>query len=313
MGEYVVKTALHVQPFAKEALLNVVLLRSQVESYANLVYTLMLLQRHESGLQFTEAFVSQAAVGACLRSVCCRTPDTTPLPVTFKDPDVQNATRAAQNTVLPMMSSFHSDKGLVQTMNQSARSFLTVFQNNVFMRLEAWQLRALRAEFQCTGSPVSDSKSKPLVAFICRAAAREINLAHSLDAALYKNEEIRQFSLTDCAFYQEVVARHQKAFARGREQAGLLPQDMSPTSGICTPTLIKKNLHLYLGYALYLQRQIEVLEKSSELHNKRTKLPCQVIPQYTMKLRSVTFGKEQIAEFITALAKNPTLFVWPDF
>jgi len=63
MEEYVVKTSLHVQPFAKHALEALVLKRSKIESHANLVYTLMLLRRYESGLPFTKMFVSQSAVG----------------------------------------------------------------------------------------------------------------------------------------------------------------------------------------------------------------------------------------------------------
>ena len=210
MEEYVVKTSLHVQPFAKHALEALVLKRSKIESHANLVYTLMLLRRYESGLPFTKMFVSQSAVWACLRSVCSRKKGVQPSPVEFKDLEVQAAIRNAQDTVLPTITSFEDNTGLTQTMNQSARSFLTVFQNNVFMRLEAWQLRALRAEFRRPGSPMADS-SKQLISFLTRASAREINSAKELDASQYKDEEIQQFDLATCVFYQGVVSRHKTA------------------------------------------------------------------------------------------------------
>ena len=73
MGEYVVVTALKVRtPFIRQTVESIVQSRSRIESYGNAVFTLMLLQRFESNNKITAEFVSQSAIGACMRSVCIR-------------------------------------------------------------------------------------------------------------------------------------------------------------------------------------------------------------------------------------------------
>ena len=67
--------------------------RSRIESYGNTVFTLMLLQRFESKSEITASFVSQAAIGACMRSVCVRKRNERPSAVEFKYKDVQACMR----------------------------------------------------------------------------------------------------------------------------------------------------------------------------------------------------------------------------
>ena len=181
--EYVVCSALSVVPFAKPTIEAIIQRRSRIESHANLLLTLVLLRWYESGKPFTEEVVNQTTVNACARAVCSRVVGGTPKPVKFKKPeyqDVQSAVRAAQSILLPTMLTFENDTGLTELINQSSRSYVTVLTNNVFMRIEAWQIRTLRAELLRPGSPRADS-SRPMLSFLCKAAARAINMAKPLD------------------------------------------------------------------------------------------------------------------------------------
>ena len=70
--QYVVTSALRIVPFAKAAVENIIQLRSRVESLGNAVFTLAVLRRFEAGVEFTEQFMSQSCVSACMRSMCSR-------------------------------------------------------------------------------------------------------------------------------------------------------------------------------------------------------------------------------------------------
>ena len=74
--------------------------RSRIESYGNAVFTrcLMLLRRFESKSDITASFVSQAAIGACMRSVCVREHNERPSAVEFKCVDVQTCMRKGLTT-----------------------------------------------------------------------------------------------------------------------------------------------------------------------------------------------------------------------
>ena len=93
-SEYIVATAL--KPRKKiigQWIEELVQRRSRIESYGNTVFTLMLLQRFESKSEITASFVSQAAIGACMRSVCVRKRNERPSAVEFKYKDVQACMR----------------------------------------------------------------------------------------------------------------------------------------------------------------------------------------------------------------------------
>ena len=307
--EYVVCSALRVLPFVKSTIEAIIQKRSRIEANANMISTTMLLRWYESGKPFTEMSVKQSMINACARAVCSRD-GSRPEPVEFKDAEVQLALREAQEILIPTMTNFDNDAGLAQTINQSSLSYITVFTNNIFMRIESWQMRTLRAELLVKNSPHTNV-GKPLLNFICRDAARAINLAKRLDPTSYKSEDIKTYDIQSDAFVQGIILRHQQAFSHARTQPGIDVANLDYLKGICTPELIKRNLHLYLAYSIYLQRQVGLLEESVIQKDglvRRPKYPFQVIPQLTMKLRCVTFGKEQISELITMLAKDQTLF-----
>ena len=148
-SEYIVATALKPRTnIVGKRIEELVQRRSRIESYGNAVFTMMLLRRFESKSDITASFVSQAAIGACMRSVCVRKRNERPSAVEFKCADVQTCMRVSQQEVTQRMNSFDSDEleGVCQIMNDAARRYLTIFKNN-FSTI--WQYRAIIADLRC--------------------------------------------------------------------------------------------------------------------------------------------------------------------
>ena len=301
-GQYIVTSSLAVAPVAKATIEAIVQARSRVESFGNAVFTLSALRRFESGQEFTKESMSQSCFSACMRAVCSRVPGTGPVPVEYEHKDVEAYIRSAAETVVSTMTVFDNDKGLTQTFNQAARRYNTVLKNNFFMRLSAWQGRELRAELRSSDSPHSQ-KSKKFVNFIVRATGRLIGGGKLLDPTCYKSAEIKQYTTDSDVFVQEIVKRHRQQLS-----TALTLKTGGDFEGTFAKKLVKNNVHMYARYAIYLQRRTETLEALSATEEKPAKSPFQVFPQLTMKVRAVTFGKEQIVELVTALASDSSMF-----
>ena len=126
-SEYIVATALKPRTnIVGERIEELVQRRSRIESYGNAVFTMMLLRRFESKSDITASFVSQAAIGACMRSVCVREDNERPSAVEFKCVDVQTCMRVSQQEVTQRMNKFDSDEGVCQILNDAARRYLTI-------------------------------------------------------------------------------------------------------------------------------------------------------------------------------------------
>ena len=114
-SEYIVATALKPRTnIVGERIEELVQRRSRIESYGNAVFTMMLLRRFESKSDITASFVSQAAIGACMRSVCVRKRNERPSAVEFKCVDVQTCMRVSQQEVTQRMNNFDSDEVYVK-------------------------------------------------------------------------------------------------------------------------------------------------------------------------------------------------------
>lgn len=146
-------------------------------------------------------------------------------------------------------------------------------------------------------------RSKKVVKFLVNVAGRLITNAKPPDQSRYKSEEIKQYDQTSDVYLQEIVKRH-----RSQLTEALLLDSNDDFAGAFAEKLVEKNIHVYVKYALYLQRQTETLEAQLATVEKPAKLPFQVIPQLRMKVRAVTFGKEQITEMVTALASDTSIF-----
>jgi hypothetical protein len=175
---------------------------SRIGSYGNAVYTLTLLKWFESGRPYTKQFITQSAISACFRAVCSRDPGQEPSPVKYKDKTVQDCINSVQGEMLDR--AVDDDSGLTETLNQQARLYLTVFINNIFMRIVSWQQRTLRAEL--LGHNLA--KNKPLVKFLVVAMSRHISGAVESNPNLYKDPLVRSYLVADDELYQEIVNRH---------------------------------------------------------------------------------------------------------
>jgi hypothetical protein len=174
-SEYIVATAL--KPRKKiigQWIEELVQRRSRIESYGNAVFTLMLLQRFESKSEITASFVSQAAIGACMRSVCVRKRNERPSAVEFKYKDVQACMRVSQQEVTQRMNSFDSDEseGVYQIMNDAARRYLTICKNNVST---IWQYRAILADLRCRSYFATTGNNRKLLTFVARSIVRIVS------------------------------------------------------------------------------------------------------------------------------------------
>ena len=166
----------------------------------------MLIQRFERNQEITSDFVSQGAINACLRSVCIRKCNAIPSDVTFKYVDVQDCMRVSQQMVIQQMKSFDSDEGLGQTMNDSARRYLTNFKNTVSERMEAWQYRTIIADLRYRNHPaVADKK---LLTYIARAIIQIVSCATQLDPAMYKATSIKDYNINSDTISTDIKFLH---------------------------------------------------------------------------------------------------------
>ena len=255
-SEYIVATAL--KPRTKiggKRIEELVQRRSRIESYGNAVFTMMLLRRFESKSDITASFVCQAAIGACMRSVCVRKRNERPSAVEFKCADVQTCMRVSQQEVTQRMNSFDSDEGVCQIMNDAARRYLTIFKNNFSMRMGAWQYRAIIADLRCRQHPAATWDDQKLLTFVARSILRLVSSATPLDPSMYKNDSIRAYVISTDQTCQEIIHKH-RAYL-GDPIAKL--EVKSITLGIMSDTHIQKHVHLFVAYAIWLQRTTQTL------------------------------------------------------
>ena len=206
-SEYIVATTL--KPRKKvigKRIEELVQRRSRIESYGNAVFTLMLLRRFESKQEITENFVSQSAIGACMRSVCILKKHQRPPVVEYKYEDVQTCMRVSQQEVTQRMSSFDSNEGVCQILNDAARRYLTIFKNNFSTRMGSWQYRAIIADLRCRQHPIVNDKK--LLTFVARSIVRLVSSATPLDPSMYKQDSIQAYVISTDQTCQEIIRNH---------------------------------------------------------------------------------------------------------
>ena len=91
------------------------------------------------------------------------------------------------------------------------------------------------------------------------------------------------------------------------------------TYGVMYTEHIQDNVHLYVAYGIWMQRRTQMLERilfdarekqfkdvettmQTDKRRKQPRVPYQVIAQLTLKVRFMSFGEEQITEFIKMLS-----------
>ena len=168
---------------------------------------MILLNRFESNCDITAPFVSQAAILACIRSVCIRGTDICPKQVEYtKIAEVQQYIRVAVRIVTRRMNAFDSDEGLCQIMNSSALRYLTVFTNSFSANMKKWQKRAIRADPRHRNHAAVDDKK--LLEFIIRSIIRIITCADPLDPSQYKATSIQNYVIAYYTTCHDIINHH---------------------------------------------------------------------------------------------------------
>jgi hypothetical protein len=208
------------------------------------------------------------------------------------------------------MDHFENDQGFTQTFNQSALRYRTNLVNTLFRGFFKWQARTLLAELRRLDSPYANSKIKGLQHFLVNAMSRAIVRANPVQPELYSSLYIKNYQgLENDPFCLEIVQRHSAYLTDSLARAN--DEQLHPKLGFATENLIERMPHLYLGYALFLQKETGRLEALVATPEKRARLPFQVIPQLTMKERCLDLGKEQITELVNHMASDEAVFKVP--
>ena len=284
--EYVVRTILRSR--YRHVIEEVIQRRSRIESFGNLVFTRALLEQHSKG-PLTERMISQAFIGACMRSVCVRKQQTVPQEVACKGEECRAALALAQRHVTSKMTSFDTDAGFTATFNQAARQYVTSLTNHIFLNFLKWQKKLVRTELQ----PLKLSKA--MFAFVVKFVQAEVNDGKIPNPLMFKSEEVQLQANTvvESGPVQNIVTRLKSHFF-ANEIENKYPNSWD---GVACEWNIKKQPHVFLSIGLSYLRRLEELGA--------TKLPC-IVPQLKMKVRSITFGKDQIGELAAyIIRKNP--------
>ena len=127
----------------KDAIEDIVQLRSRVQALGNLVFNKAVLLACASG-SLPEQITSQAFVAACQRAVCVRNEERYPSIIKFKHVDCLPFLEQAQHYVIQKLNTFDNNSQLTETFNQAAREYVTVLTNGVWMNFVKWQRKLIR-------------------------------------------------------------------------------------------------------------------------------------------------------------------------
>ena len=169
----------------KEAIEDIVQLRSRVQALGNLVFTKALLLSAKQG-PLPPRITSQAFFSACMRSVCVRGIETKPKTPKFIHADCLPFLLQAQEHVIEQITIFDNDEQMTQTFNQAAREYNTVLTNNVFMNFGKWQHKLLTLMIE------DEDMTKDAKRFSVVKMKQMINRApNGPNAAKYKSNSVR--------------------------------------------------------------------------------------------------------------------------
>ena len=242
-----------------------------------------------------------------MRSVCTRGNEQIPVDVSYKHKSCLSYLRKAQKQVVSSVCKtngykFDSDKGLTETFNQAAREYKTVLDNNVWMNFTSWQVKLVSAELELITRPLS----KPSKRFVTKKILQIVNCAkqgpnpNNYNSHKVITEAVPFLDSDEC----KIIISRLKHFLRFVPD--IEPGKRDDWYGITNEFYIKKYISTFLQVGVFMvNRIIEIRDCMSECM-KLPRIPT-VIPQMTFKVRSITFGKEQIVElarYITVKGKK---------
>jgi hypothetical protein len=294
----------------KELVQHIIKQVSISESLGNAVFTTAVTTYFEDHPHetFPLDFLSQTTIGACLRAVRVTTQDS-PRPPVVKfvseaKPMILKYLQQAQENIVnltPVGSTWPHLPGFTDTFNQSARSYRTNLVNSLWM----YAVKRLHILIKTEVKPhlEADPKRKPTMSYIHNSIYRSIVRAKTVtNIDHYKtSEDIRLHALPflESAFVQDLVQEHQTWLRDAFDKLETLDR----MDGILREENIKKHPHLFLSYQLFLAQRMERIQKDRSDQGERMKATFQIIPQYAIKRRCVTFGKDPTTELLHHLAQ----------
>ncbi len=169
--------------------------------------------------------------------------------------------------------------------------------------MATWHHRAILAELRYHNHSAMNDTA--LVTFIIKSIIRIISSATPLDTTRYKHAAIRTYVLASDDVCQALIGHHRAYLTDAMD----LPVT-SDVKGVMSDIHIQRNIHLFVSYGIWLQRttqstEADVVRRTNLKQKQEPKAPFQVIPQLTLKVRFLSFGNEQILEFLKLLIGNP--------
>ena len=250
----------------RQVIRDLVFATSQLESLANALYShtvLSFLEKESSTLP--EKLFSQGFILACFKTVQSKKAN-------YSVDKELNEQLENSRTILELPSVDYHFKHLSQTINQLARRMHSVLLTSLQERLLSRQKRTIRRQVQSLVD-VPKKGHNYIVAYVLH----QLNGTNEPDPARFKDPsiQIEGSKWIQSHSVQKIIQSHTEHLKILDEQSSFSRMQTSH---------IRKHPHLYYPYMYYLKQ-----------------LGCisfQLIPQFTMKPRSITIGKEQITELV---------------
>ena len=291
-----IKSCLHGPKVIRTYINALVIATSELEARASLVYTLALLRCSEQeGVVPVEMF-SQIFMTRCLgvvRSSKARTG--------FRPSEIcQRYLTDALQHVPPVSDYDFAHFG--QLYNQLGRRMHTMIMTSLCRHFNSRRSRAIRLSVMAAFPLISKS--------VCSFVTKQIlwmlsgdpdTSCRRPDASRYKDPQVQIVGiplLGDPKIIDLINVHidrfdHQALFTDQRTSSVIDPDD-----GYFSDDNIKSSPHIFFQYLTFLFQCMEHI---------LTKAPFQLVPQFTMKRRSITLGVEQVAELMQRLSKEAGL------
>jgi hypothetical protein len=289
-SQTVIKSTLRCSNLLYTIIGDLVQATSEMEARGSAVFNLAVFKTFEQEGELPKEIFEQGFVTACMRSV-----STSKETVYRPSAICLKYLLEARNNV-PEVPDFDF-KRLGQTMNQLGRRYLTVIKTSFTRHILAHQIKAVRTQVQHKYPELATKKKKSLCAFITKDLVWQINCVDGMyrpDAKRYSDPETLTTGhmIIKSTFSTDLVKEHKNNY----KTSGLT---LDVYNGYLSPENVGGNLHLFFGYMVFLFNTLK-----SFMPVEGGKLPFQIIPQLRMKCRSITIGKEQMAEIMMRLVES---------
>lgn len=181
---------------------------------------------------------------------------------------------------------------LGQIINALAKRYLTAIKNSFVMHLRDRQLRSIRFHVKKYHPNVTKSTSSFLTNYIVWKIRGEP--PKSRPEATRYNDGASGMELVESEVHVLFIEDHIARYLPGTMK-------LDDYYGYFSDENLEKHTHLFFGYMVFLYDQILAT------YTDPRKKPFLILPQYGMKIRAITIGKEQLTGIVQRLAHKGKL------